>query len=337
MDRVGLRRDTSPLMRYSFLLSVLTLLNTPVMVMAQSDYDATIVAYRGLRFPCGDLLTPVLRIKNTGAQVMTGCVVETWKNGLMINSFDWQLAIGAVPDEERQPAFPVVSVMTGDVLEFRIISVNGIADQDPIGNIHSIEVGGSANACGVRTIELEVFTDAEPDETQWVVRNELGQVVAQGGPYTNASTSETHWITLPESSCFGVELSDAGGNGMAGGQLIVRCDGTELINLDGASFSDVAYEGLSSGIELGLKEEQFVPRIVLFPNPAHDRVAVQMGDMHGRVELQLLDASGRVVRMHTITGRSRSFDLDLQGLAPGLHAVLLRCTQGVLTTRLLVQ
>ena len=47
-------------------------------------------------------------------------MVETWKNGVMENSFDWQLAIAAVTNE-RQTAFPGGAATAGDVLEFRII------------------------------------------------------------------------------------------------------------------------------------------------------------------------------------------------------------------------
>ncbi len=44
---------------------------------AQQEYDARILNYRGLRFTCGDSLTPVLRIQNAGSQSMFTCVVET--------------------------------------------------------------------------------------------------------------------------------------------------------------------------------------------------------------------------------------------------------------------
>jgi hypothetical protein len=62
-------------------LSVL-LLSSSVATIAQTNYDARILEYTGLKYPCAGGATPVVRIKNIGTQTMSGCVVETWKNGL---------------------------------------------------------------------------------------------------------------------------------------------------------------------------------------------------------------------------------------------------------------
>ena len=320
-------------MRFLFLLAFLT----PFLASAQNDYDARIVAYRGLRYPCVDSVTPVLRIQNAGAQAMNSCVVETWKNGVVENSFDWQLAIAAVTNEERQPAFPTVAATAGDVLEFRIISVNGNPDQDATGNVLQFTVSGAASTCGQQTVEVEVLTDAQPGETTWLIRNDLGQVVAEGGPYATGSSIESHWVTLPPGACFGVELNDAGGDGMPGGHLNVYCDGVELISVDGSTFTDAAYEGLRSGTVLGLPETHAARQLQVYPNPAHDQATLRVDGWQGRAQVQVLDASGRVVREHTWNDAQGLVNLDLRGLAPGLHAVVLRGAQGVLTARLLVE
>ena len=320
-------------MRYFVILACLS----SFLASAQNDYDARILAYRGLRYPCVDSVTPVLRIQNAGAQAMNSCVVETWKNGVVDNSFDWQLAIAAVTNEERQPAFPTVAATAGDVLEFRIISVNGNPDQDATGNVFQFTVSGAASTCGQQTVEVEVFTDAQPGETTWLIRNDLGQVVAQGGPYATGSSIESHWVTLPSNACFGVELSDSGGDGMAGGHLKVRCDGMDLIDVDGSTFTEEAYKGLRSGTVLGLPEVSPNQQLQVYPNPAHDQATLRVDGWQGQAQVQVLDASGRVVRERSWNGALGPVTFDLRGLAPGLHAVVMRGTQGVSAARLLVE
>ena len=103
-------------MRTQF-LSVL-ILSSGLAASAQTNYDAKILEYTGLKYPCAGAATPVVRIKNIGTQTMSGCVVETWKNGLFDNSFNWNLAVPAPTGATRQPALPVINgVNDGDLLE----------------------------------------------------------------------------------------------------------------------------------------------------------------------------------------------------------------------------
>lgn len=318
------------------LLLLSLLLFTVPQLHAQQEYDARILAYQGLRFACGDSVTPVLRIENAGSQSMFTCVVETWKNGLSVNSFNWQLSPPAVTNEARQPAMPIVGVTEGDVLEFHIISVNGVPDEDSDGNVSSFTVGTAATTCGLQTVEVEVLTDAQPEETTWVIRDELGQVVAQGGPYSNASSIEAQWLSLPADACFGVELTDAGSNGINGGHLIVRCGGVDMIQVDGSTFTGEAYEGLHSGTVLGMSEARYRPSLQLFPVPAHDQVEVRWSVPLSPDQLHVLDAAGRTVLEMGLACSAQQTTLDLDQLVPGIYTVVLRTQQGAFAQRLLV-
>ena len=321
-------------MKNLLLLSVL-LFAVP-QLHAQQEYDATIMAYRGLRFACGDSVTPVLRIKNVGSQSMSTCVVETWKNGLVVNSFNWQLAMPALTNEERQPAMPIVAAMEGDMLEFHIISVNGVPDEDSNGNVASFTVGMSPTSCGLQTLEVEVLTDTQPGETAWAIRDELGQVLAQGGPYANASSTETQWLSLPADLCFGLELTDAGGNGITGGHLIVRCNGTEVIQIEGSTFTYEAYEGLHSGTVLGVSEARSQLSLQLFPVPAHNQVEVHWSAALSPDQLHVVDAAGRTVLEMGLAGSAHQINLDLHELVQGIYTVVLRTQHGTVVQRLLV-
>ncbi|MEZ4738900.1 MAG: hypothetical protein R2818_05970 [Flavobacteriales bacterium] len=151
-------------MTRSKLLALTTLL-FPALCTAQATYDARIVQYVGTTYACDGEVRPIMKIINNGTETMIGCVVETWKNGLLDNSFDWQLPIPATGPGAH--AFvPCSGGRPGDMLEFRIISVNGIADQVEEGNVHQLEVRQTQYA-DAPLVRVEVTTDDAPTETSW--------------------------------------------------------------------------------------------------------------------------------------------------------------------------
>ena len=78
----------------------------------------------------------MLRVQNAGSETMTSCDIDVLKNGLTVETFNWVLGVPAAMNEFRQPALPVLSgVEPGDELEFRILTVNGQADQGLVENI----------------------------------------------------------------------------------------------------------------------------------------------------------------------------------------------------------
>ncbi|MBL7963599.1 MAG: T9SS type A sorting domain-containing protein [Flavobacteriales bacterium] len=224
----------------------------PVLALAQSAYDARIDAYRGHAFPCDGFVTPVLRIQNMGSITMATCVVETWKNGVMNNSFNWILAVPAASGEFRQPAFPSVPVAPGDELEFRIISVNGQPDEGATGNILTKEVAASPLAATGFHVLVEIMTDDNPGEITWIIRRVDGTIAAQGGPYADANALQSVQVALVAGACHQFELYDSGGDGISAGSrgpgyARVKNLGATLVDIPGNSFTDRADGGMKTG------------------------------------------------------------------------------------------
>lgn len=219
---------------------------------AQSTYDAAIVDYVGLKYPCDGEVVPTLRIQNQGTATMGTCVVETWKNGAIDNSFNWVLAVPAVTGATRQPALPVITgVQPGDILEFRIISVNTIPDEDATDNIRFEPIDGTSELSASYLVKVEVFTDGDPQETTWKILNATGAVVADGGPYADPNTVVEEWVPLAPTDCYSFRVDDSGGNGMdqraLPGYVKVVGLGSTVIEVGGSDFTDSYEEGLRSG------------------------------------------------------------------------------------------
>jgi len=232
-------------------LLLLSLLAIGPVCLAQTTYDARILEYVGLKYPCDDGATPILKIRNEGSATMSGCVVETWKNGLIVNTFDWQLAVPALQGQTRQPLFPPVpDVDPGDELEFRIISVNTIPDEDPSGNILQVDLDQVPAASPNTTVTVEVETGMNPGALTWEIRNSLAQVVATGGPYEDANTVINENVVLDADACFSFKALDAARGGGAPARVRVKGGGNTLIALEGAALQD----GIDKGLTIGNNE-----------------------------------------------------------------------------------
>lgn len=292
---------------------------------AQNDHDATIVDYVGLRYPCNGDVVPTLRIQNVGTVTMNTCVVETWKNGVFLSSFNWVLTVPAPTGAVRQPSLPTVSGMAqDDTLEFRIIDVNSVPDQDPAGNIRQVPLDVAPDLAGNSTLLVEVITDAQPGETSWTLRNAAGQVLAQGGGYTVAFEVDSVWVTTAPGECLMLRVNDAGGDGMDG-SVRVHDAGGIVSEVDGATFAGTAERGIVSGTVTSL-ETDGAPAFSVAPVPAKDRVTVRFSNGAMGVEgIELLDAMGRSVRTWPV-GPSGNGErvLDLSGVPVGVHFLHLR-------------
>jgi hypothetical protein len=331
-----------PLIRMRFSLPFIAVLALSSNVAAQADFDAAIVDYVGLRYVCDGEVVPTLRIQNQGTTSMVTCVVETWKNGLFNNSFDWILSSPAATGVTRQPTLPVIAgLIAGDVLEFRIIEVNGVPDQQATGNILSMPLDLQPVSAVSYVVMVEVLTDNAPGETTWSLWDDQAQMVAQGGPYTLAADTARTWVTLAPLSCTQLEVRDAGGDGLMGGYVKVYDLGSPIINVDGVGFADRALVGLLAGQVMAVDELRAErSELRFFPNPSDGRVtAVVEGGPGDRRILQLFDAAGRLALERTaIISADGTLVLDVAQLCDGAYSArLIDMDRGLWRGRLVVQ
>ena len=312
----------------TFSLVVLMALMPVSALLAQNQYDARIETYKGLTYSCDGEVTPVLRIQNAGSNSMFSCVVETWPNGVVDNSFDWLLPNAALPLEYRQPSFPVVSgVVDGDVLEFHIISVNNQPDEDTTGNTYSVTIGAAPAQTTTYTVQVEVLTDGAPAETEWCIVDRMGAAVVCGGPYVTPNAIETAWVTLDPAQCYALRLNDSGGDGMGAGHCYVYSDGVEVIAIEGTDLTDAAERGLKVGTAMGIERNTAGSGFTLVPNPATATVRIEHPSQLGSLHMTLYDLTGRVVLAHRMVAAS-TFTFDVSALPSGLYTVELRSDDG---------
>ena len=92
-------------------------------------------------------------------------------------------------------------------------------------------------------VDVSVLTDNYPLETTWVVRDQAGEVLAQGGPYPQAYTQYDTTFCLPE-GCYAFTVFDTFGDGICcgfGDGLYTLSSDNEIL-VAGGEFAFVADE-----------------------------------------------------------------------------------------------
>jgi hypothetical protein len=237
------------------LLTLPLLLSATVVTAQQNQYDSRIESYVGLRYVCDGVVQPVLRIQNVGGETMTSCDIDILKNGFTNSTFNWVLANPAAPGQTRQPVLPVVSgVLQGDVLEFRILTVNGQPDQGPVENILQVPMTDEKGTADSYQVQVKVLTDENPEETSWRIKDALGNTVAQSPAYTEAGTVFTTSLTITADQCYNFEVLDGGGDGFGVarelGYAKLLSLGSEVAAVSG-DFASLYRKGVQTGTEAG--------------------------------------------------------------------------------------
>lgn len=300
------------MLRNHFVLMLATLLS--LNLPAQEQFDASFVRYSGLRYTCDGVFTPVVTIKNVGSTAMNSCVVDTWKNGLQVGSFNWILAVAALPDESRRPALPAVAdVQAGDILEFRIISVNEQVDQGAADNILELEVEDTPPLATSYLVRV-TLPAAGASGTSWRVIDRIGQTVALGGPYTGSTEVEA-WVTLEAEGCYALEIS---GDDVCEARLFSNEEEVVSVSCEGGPGTYAA--GFLSGSILAVQDPVYTIEMALYPNPTNGPLSI--GPIEGSgppSRIMVLDASGRELMAHDVVANNGPTMLDLSSLPNGAY------------------
>lgn len=173
---------------------------------------------------CEDAFTAQLLIRNGGLETVTTFEIQTTING----ETDIDVWNGSIEFGEtifRNQFINGLVPGTNDV-SFEIISVNGNIDEFPESNLFSQSI---------ELIEDPVFatmiftTDVFPEESSWELQDENGNVLYEGGNFTQAQTEFETELCLSLSECYVLVVRDSYGDGIASGP-----DGSyQLVNEDG--------------------------------------------------------------------------------------------------------
>lgn len=170
-------------------------------------------------FGCNETATPSLIIKNLGQETITSMVIgyKSGGNAQQTYNYTGSVATFAKTAEIVLSSVDVV-IGTSTPVELEIISINGVAQT---GLTFTKNILKPVLSDAVGDVKLRLYIDRYGSETTWNVKNSNGTIVANGGPYTNATAAGTRLIesqfNLPTAGCYVFEIKDAYGDGINAG------------------------------------------------------------------------------------------------------------------------
>jgi hypothetical protein len=216
--------------------------------------DATLASvYNVPVASCSGKANPFLKIKNLTNLPLFTATIKYSINGESLLSYSWNGNLGLNQEILFQLPQMIFTPLAENMFTAYIQSSNGIADINPVNDtIHKPFIGANDYFA---TINLELKTDNNPQQTTWQVLNQNSQVIFSGGPYTGQpNTVIQQALNFQQSGCYRFVINDSGNNG------ICCLSGNGYVTL-----SDINNQQIYTGGDFGPMETiEFRMKIAIF-------------------------------------------------------------------------
>ena len=182
-----------------------------------TDYDQAAKILQVKDLPdriCTPEFSCALVVRNTGKETLTAATLNVRING-SVQQTAWAgnlepLAITTM----RVPLFTDFTLSSGKTndVELWLSDLNGNSEAESAHKQYTLANAVSA----ANAVRLTIMTDQNPEEITWTVLNSAGDVVCQGGPYSEARKKHVIDLPLDTDDCYLLEFEDAGDNGITG-------------------------------------------------------------------------------------------------------------------------
>jgi PKD repeat protein len=201
---------------------------------------------------CHGVITPTVKLKNKGAEVLTSVNINFEINGTLVYTHPWTGEL-EFPDmievEIPEMSFNALSENTINVY---LSDPNNQPDLNPEND--AIIVQTTATEVCTDWVSLLLKTDANPTQTSWECLGPNGEVLGSGGPYTQSYQyiKDTIFFTTP--GCYQFFVYDAAGDGLStyyslrsnvNGQVVTIKSGGSFAYTDETQFTALA-EGVAA-------------------------------------------------------------------------------------------
>jgi hypothetical protein len=202
-------------------------------------YDAAVVGVEGVDdINCSTEFIGGILLQNAGQEIMTSAEITYQINTNTPIVINWTGSLQ--PGETESIPISSTDVVDGtNTISVTVALPNGELDQDESDNniMRDFEMLIDSG------IEIEFFllTDNYPGETTWELADDTGNIIFEGGPYTQAQNVYTEQWCIPD-ACYTFQIFDSFGdgiqfNGVEGTFNITRVsDGVILYSLGDPNF-----------------------------------------------------------------------------------------------------
>ena len=265
----------------------------PIVPLYSNDVEISNIYYATTK-NCSGNMTPKIKIRNNSSDEVTSMDIQYHINDGDTSIINWTGSLSFLDEEEIQlPQLNFPLKDTNDLVT-EITSVNGGADGYTGNNVYDFEFYRADFL--EEAAYLYIGLDDHPEETTWKLFNYEGDVVQEGGPYSIPNDIKLIELGFTSSSCYRLEMYDAGNNGFSGSGFYQVVYGTNSIAFGGTTFEDKDVNEITYDI-VGIDEQtDDVSNLKVYPNPVSDKVTVSMTlSAANTVSVEVYDLLGKKV------------------------------------------
>ena len=279
---------------------------TPLYTGITAQNDAAVESIPSIADQCG-FLEPVFQLKNYGNDPLTSVEVSYSVNGGALQTYTWTGEIPALYSE--------MVTLPGYVFEpqaTNTVEISLEADEENNNNTLS-QTFNQLTFENTNTVSLILNTDSQGQECTWEILNGVGDIVAEGGPYSG-TTNVTETFNLT-GDCYKFNLRDAGENG---GESVVLYDSdNNVIYQSNGNYGAGAAIPFQTEFILDTGDE-FLSQLSIYPNPTKDQLHISNAP---NTELTIYDVLGKVLMTEKLTSTQEL--IDMSHLLSGTYFVAL--------------
>lgn len=166
---------------------------------------------------CGNTVSPVIKVQNSGGIELTSFDVEYSVNGGDVHVYNWTGSIQFLSNALID--LPEISANinpTDNVIDVSITNTNGEDDSNPDNN--SMSKNFDSPQTGEEVVMESYLGNQYAEELSWALYDPNGNIIAEAS-YTSGNNSQTieETFTLTETGCYSLVWSDSYGDGFNGG------------------------------------------------------------------------------------------------------------------------
>ena len=239
---------------------------TPTINGLEYSNDAAIMGLGdNLNDNCGETASPSVVVQNYGFDPITSLSIEYSINNGSSETYSWAGSLESLRSTTIE--LPSIGYSPSDTNSVNII----LSDDENNENNSSIFYFDQSTSYDTSLVTLNLVTDNYGVETTWALTDSSGYIVAEGGGYTNNSTTSLG-IEIPSSDeCYTFTINDAYGDGICcaygTGSYSITDDSGNVI-FSGGQFGSTEATTFRVGESLGLNS--FIDEnLKIFPNPSN--------------------------------------------------------------------
>ena len=325
--------------------AIMSFLNQNSCQPASENNDPSLVNYIGDQASCGDVNVAVTLI-NMGLNALTSCTINV-TGGLSPITYNWS---GNLDTYEMEEVVVGTTTISGNTtLTITITS----SDDNTTNNTISAPIAQAVDSS--THIRVVINTDNWPEEVTWEILNDMGNSVANGGPYPgqdHTQITENRWV--PSTGCYTFKVYDAFGDGLYGSQwgdvngsiAVYGVDGSG--NAMGSIYSyngsyDYSEETAAANVSsvVSIVENSQVEVLNAFPNPTSDVITFNYSVKNaGNVSFEVMNMLGAKVLVQNLGVKAvgaYTQNLDLGAFGAGVYVVNINNDGNIATVRVTVK